>query len=75
MLGRFQRVTRPMGRDFLVDETIEADVRSGRAAVLANQTRVLVQKVVQLPWEGKGGRRREGGGRRGVKRSKKYGGQ
>lgn len=38
-----------MGRDFIIDETVESDVRVSRAAVLVHQIGVLVQKSVQTP--------------------------
>lgn len=53
--GRVRGVGCRAGRDLLIDETVEADVRSSRAAILTHQTGVLVQKAVQHPWEGKGG--------------------
>lgn len=42
------------GRDLLIDETVEANVRSSGAAILTHQTGVLIQKGVQHPWEGEG---------------------
>lgn len=75
ILGGVRGIGGRVRRHFLIDETVEADVRSSRAAILTHQTGVLVQKAVQPPWEGKGGRGREGGEGAGVKRRKKYGGR
>lgn len=49
ILGRVRGVGGHGGRDFLIDETVETDVRSSRAAILTHQTVVLVQKAVQPP--------------------------